>query len=54
MTKDTSLKGLKTILTISVFLGLFSSFYFLGCEEQSSGPFPYPDGIYEGASDLYD
>lgn len=27
---------------------------FTGSETQGSGPFPHPDGVYEGASDLYD
>lgn len=25
-----------------------------GCSETDRGAFDYPDGIYEGASDLYD
>ncbi len=29
-------------------------FLIAGCASEEHGPFPYPDGIYEGASDLYD
>ncbi len=42
-----SLYGAVTILSAVLFL-------IAGCASEESGPFPYPDGIYEGASDLYD
>ncbi len=52
--KNIKPKGLTVILTTGLLLGLFLSLYHLGCAGQESGPFPYPDGVYKGESDLYD